>query len=282
MENDHINLEFTDRDLDFLVSIISAYGGESSNIRKAIKYDRDYRKAVVSDKRVFFKITEDEEVLLKISPRLYFETLLRKAQNDLESVVYTIEKSGNVTIPVFDSQEVTMFLNVPDVLEYLAHMLASFTKVQSYVVPVRTRKGIRRRVRYSDLDVDSLIKFAAKAEIPDRFKYFKRIGDLCLFLSGIYGTDMHIEADKGGRNREKARNDPQWARKIRRSLEDYEYEGKTFYKLAREHPTSSLLGLSDVFDKLGQNFLDARKHLILLYENYIYGRQRLLFGPRIG
>lgn len=161
-------------------------------------------------------------------------------------------------------------------------MLASFTKVHSYVVPVRSRKGIRRRVRYSDLDVDSLIKFATKSETPDRFKYFKRNGDLCLFLSGIYGTNTYVQPDKGGRNRYHERNNPQWARKIRRSLEDYEYEGKTFNKLAREHPTSSLLGLSDVFDKLGQNFLDARKHLILLSDNYIYGRRRLLFGARIG
>ena len=174
MENDHIDLELTDRDLDFLVCAISASGRESSGVRKAIKHDRYYRKAVVSDRRVFFKITEDEEVLLKISPRLYFEVLLRKAQDDLESGFYTIEKSGNVKIPVFDSQEVTTFLDIPDVLEYLAHMLASFTKIHSYVVPVRIRKGIRRRVKYSDLDVDSLIKFASKAEIPDQFKYFKR------------------------------------------------------------------------------------------------------------
>ena len=277
MENDHIDLELTDRDLDFLVCAISASGRESSGVRKAIKHDRDYRKAVVSDRRVFFKITEDEEVFLKISPRLYFEVLLRKAQYDLESVFYTIEKSGNVKIPVFDSQEVTTFLDIPDVLEYLAHMLASFTKIHSYVVPVRIRKGIKRRVKYSDLDVDSLIKFAAKAEIPDQFRYFKRIGDLCLFLSGIYGTDMNVQADTGGRNR----NNPQWVRKIERSLEDYEYEGKTFYKLAREHPTSSLLGLSEVFHKLGENFFDARKPLILLSENYIYGRQKLLFGARI-
>ena len=59
MENDHIDLELTDRDLDFLVSAISATGRESSGVRKAIKHDRDYRKAVVSDRRVFFKITED-------------------------------------------------------------------------------------------------------------------------------------------------------------------------------------------------------------------------------
>ena len=96
------------------------------------------------------------------------------------------------------------------------------------------------RIVYLHLDVGS----------SDWFKYFKRIGDLCLFLSGICGTDMYVQADTGGRNR----NNPQWVRKIERSLEDYEYEGKTFYKLAREHPTSSLLGLSEGFHKSGEFF----------------------------
>ena len=159
-----VYLDFTDRDLDFLVSIVTPGASNTFSVREAIRNDPEYRRAIVSDERVFSQVINDSESFLKISPSLYFEVLLRRAQKDLISSAYTIEREGRGNIPVFDTGKVAGFLDTPNVLEYLANMLASFTRIRSFVVPVRVRKGIRRRVRYNDMDVDSLIDFAARAD----------------------------------------------------------------------------------------------------------------------
>ena len=181
---------------------------------------------------------------------MYFEVLLRRAHKDLEASTHTLERSGRQTIPVFDTGDVVGFLRRPGVVEYLAQMLASFTRIQGFVVPVRVRRGIRRRVRFNDMDVDSLVRVCATADEAQRFNYYKRIADVCLFVSGIFrehAAPTPIAATRGGRRR--------------RSLEEYETEGKRFYGLAEAHPTAGTMRLSEVFGLLREHFASARKPL---------------------
>jgi len=281
-----VTLNLTENDLDFLVSVIAPYSPNVSSVHEAIRHDLDYRKAIVSDRRVFAKVSDDAEVLLKISPYLYFEVLLRRAQRDLESTSYTIERTGRENIPVFDSINVARFLDRPYVLEYLAHMLASFTRIQSYVVPVRVRKGIRRKVRYNDMDVDSLIKFASKADELERFSYYKRIGDVCLFVTGLFREHTFSEgsdelARRNSNKQMKGSMSSTWIRRVRRSVEEYETEGKRFYRLAEEHPTASVLELTDVFGILREQFSAARKPLSFISSRYLHSRQNNLFGVSV-
>ena len=77
-------------------------------------------------------------------------------------------------------------MEAPGVPEYLAAMLASFTRVESYVRPVRVRRGVWRKVRYNDMDVDSLLRFCAEADEQQRLRFYKRIADVCLFVTGIF------------------------------------------------------------------------------------------------
>ena len=53
-----------------------------------------------------------------------------------------MEKSGTMKIPIFDTQEVAGLLSREDLLFYLADMLSSFTRVESYVIPVKIRDEI--------------------------------------------------------------------------------------------------------------------------------------------
>ena len=278
-----VTLDFTERDLDFLIAAVVSGSSDTSTVRGAIRHDPAYRKAIVSDERVFSQVANDDESFLKISPLLYFEVLLRRAQRDLESTSYTMERSGKESIPVFDSVKVADFLDSPYVLEYLAHMLASFTRIQSYVVPVRIRKGIRRRIRYNDMDIDSLIQFASKAEESERFSFYKRIGDVCLFVTGLFRDHTYSEAEKTSVMRDpvyrvRQSSSPAWSRRIKRSVEEYEAEGKRFYKLAELHPTASILELSDVFNVLREQFTAARKPLAFLSTHYLHSRKNNLFG----
>ena len=273
-----VYLDFTDGDLDFLVAIVLPGLSNALSVREAIRNDPAYRKAIVSDERVFSQVINDKESFLKISPSLYFEVLLRRAQKDLISSSYTIEREGRGNIPVFDTGKVAGFLDTPNMLEYLANMLASFTRIRSFVVPVRVRKGIRRRVRYNDMDVDSLIDFAARVDDSERFSYYKRIGDVCLFLTGLFRDSTYSQKSHVGSNFQSGTYPrTTFVRKRRRSVEEYESEGKRFYRLAEEHPTASVLELTDVFSVLRDEFSAARKPLAFLSARYLHSRPNKLF-----
>ncbi|MED5428964.1 MAG: hypothetical protein VX383_04835 [Chloroflexota bacterium] len=273
-----VYLDFTDGDLDFLVSIVVSGLSNALSVREAIRNDPAYRKAIVSDERVFSQVINDKESFLKISPSLYFEVLLRRAQKDLISSSYTIEREGRGNIPVFDTGKVAGFLDTPNMLEYLANMLASFTRIRSFVVPVRVRKGIRRRVRYNDMDVDSLIDFAARVDESERFSYYKRIGDVCLFLTGLFRDSTYSQKSHFGSNFQSGTYPrTTFVRKRRRSVEEYESEGRRFYRLAEEHPTASVLELTDVFSVLRDEFSAARKPLAFLSARYLHSRPNKLF-----
>ena len=273
-----VYLDFTDGDLDFLVAIVLPGLSNALSVREAIRNDPAYRKAIVSDERVFSQVINDKESFLKISPSLYFEVLLRRAQKDLISSSYTIEREGRGNIPVFDTGKVAGFLDTPNMLEYLANMLASFTRIRSFVVPVRVRKGIRRRVRYNDMDVDSLIDFAARVDESERFSYYKRIGDVCLFLTGLFRDSTYSQKSHVGSNFQSGTYPrTTFVRKRRRSVEEYESEGRRFYRLAEEHPTASVLELTDVFSVLRDEFSAARKPLAFLSARYLHSRPNKLF-----
>ena len=95
-------------------------------------------------------------------------------------------------------------------------MLASFTRVESYVRPVRVRRGVWRKVRYNDMDVDSLLRFCAEADERQRLRFYKRIADVCLFVTGIFRDYASSAGGVVGAGRG------------RRTLEDYETEGRRF------------------------------------------------------
>ena len=274
-----VYLDFTDRDLEFLVAVVVPRAANASLVREAIRNDPEYRKVIVSDERVFSQVINDNESFLKISPSLYFEVLLRRAQRDLGSSTYTIEREGRGNIPVFDTGKIAGFLDTPNVLEYLANMLASFTRIRSFAVPVRVRKGIRRRVRYNDMDVDSLIDFAARVDESERFSYYKRIGDVCLFLTGFFRASTYSSKRTFNSNfKSGAYSRTNFTRKRRRSLEEYESEGRRFYRLAEEHPTAGVLELTDVFSVLRDQFSAARKPLTFLSSRYLHSRHNNLFS----
>ena len=181
-----VELNFTEADLNFVVGAAAPDVLDKERLSQLIREDQDFRSALIGDKKVFQRVMSDDEMLLKISPALYFEILLRNALKEMEMSTHTVERTGKQSIPVFDTGEVVELLARPKVLEYLAHMLDSFTRIQSYVVPVRVRPGVRRRVRYNDMDIDSLLRFCATADERHRLGFYKRIADVCLFVSGVF------------------------------------------------------------------------------------------------
>ena len=257
----------TDADLDFVVGEAAPDASDRERLKGLVLRDSSFRKAMLSDDRVFARLMDDEEAFVTVSPGLYFEVLLRRAVSDLDSSTYTVERAGRDTVAVFDTDEVVDFLDRPGIVEYLAGMLASFTRIQGFVTSVRVRRGVRRRVRFNDMDIDSLVRLCATVDEPHRFGYYRRIADVCLFISGVFRDYAIPTAARGARHR--------------RSMEDYEAEGRRFYALAGAHPAAGTMRLSEVFGLLQEHFAAARKPLTFISSRYLHARRRRLFGDAV-
>ncbi|RPJ02651.1 MAG: hypothetical protein EHM36_12180, partial [Deltaproteobacteria bacterium] len=149
--------KLSDWDLDFLVETVSPGILDKIRLRQILREDEGFRNSFIEDERVFRRLMDEEEIFVKISPSLFFEILLRKVARDLKGTSYTVERSGKVKIPVFDAKEVAGFLDRKPLLHYLADMLSSFTRVESYTISLQIREGIEEKIRFSDLDIFSLM-----------------------------------------------------------------------------------------------------------------------------
>ena len=263
----------TDSDLAFVVSAAAPDASDVEHLKHLARNDPDFRHAIVADDRVFQQMMRTKDVFLSVTPALYFEVLLRRVQKHFETAKFTVEKSGREAVAVFDTPEVVDFLARPQILEYLAQMLASFVRIESYVTRVRVARGIRRRVRFSDMDVDSLVRLCAAADESQRFRYYKRIADVCLFISGVFPSQGASSQARASGN-----YGPMTTGRARRTLEDYEVEGRRFYRLAERHHAARVLDLSSVFGLLAERFASARKPLNFMVAHYLHSRENQLFG----
>jgi hypothetical protein len=107
-----------------------------------------------------------------------------------------------------------------------------------------------------------------------RFGFYKRIADICLFILGIFPeyAEHEYRYPFSGQVR------PQIRGKVRMSPEDYEKEGRKFYKLAAEHQSAKELDLFQVFWALHENFQKAKKPLNFIAEHYLQYKRHKLFG----
>ena len=271
---DRENFPLTDADLDFLVAAVTPEVRDKPRLKELIVRDQAFRDGFIGDERAFQRIMADEDAFLRVSPNLYFEILLRRARNELETTTHTIEKAGTQKIAVFDTKEVVGLLSRRSVVIYLAEMLSSFTKIESYSISYRVRKGIWRKFRFNDLDIDNLIRLSQSVDEEHRLAFFKRIGDISLFFLGIFPeyVQFNYRYPSSGELR------PQIAGRVRRSVADLVKVGKKFYKLAAEHPGATTFGLSKVFRLFYGNFHTAQKPLNFIAEHYLHYARHNLFG----
>ena len=264
----------TQRDLEFLVKTASPDVRDKFRLQQILRKDVDFRNKYVSDENVFRCVIEDEEALLKISPTLYFEILLRKAGHDLSAARYTLEKTHTMSIPVFDTDDLAALLSHDSLLIYMADMLASFTRIESYAVTFRARKGFWRKIRFNDLDIRSLMSFCDIVDEFYRFGLYKRIADICLFMLGLFPdfVTRHYRYPLSGQPRPASGANP------RINPEEYETQGRRFYRLAAEHITARELRMEDVLLTLHKNFQKAKKPLNFIAEHYLQYKRQMIFN----
>jgi hypothetical protein len=268
----HDILRLTETDLDFLIRVVSPEVSDKSGLKRIIREDEDIRNRFFTEEKVFRRVLDDEEILLKITPRLFFEILLRKALDDLQKIGFTLEKSSTLRVPVFDTQDVADLFRKENILDYLAVMLSSFTRIESYSISFRIKKGFWKTIRFNDMDIQSLISFCEVVEEEHRLGLYKRIADICLFMLGLFPdyTEREFRYPFSGQRR------PPVAGQPRISPEEYEEKGRQFYKLAARHQAAR--DLADVFQTLCDGFRKAIKPLSFMAEHYLHGTRRQLFG----
>lgn len=262
----------TDKDLDFIVETVAPDVSDKIRLKQILKEDDDFRAEFLSDERIFRRVMDEKEIFLKISPALFFEILLRKTLKDLKGKGYTWEKANNMKIPIFDSTEVVGFLEKEEHIAYLSDMLSSFTRIENYTIYLKIRKGIWRKVRFNDMDIQSLMAFCEMVDEEYRLGIYKRIADICLFILGVF-PDW---AERNYRYPVSKEVRPSIFGQPRISPEEYEKEGKRFYRLAATHKYVRDTAWEEIFWDLYENFQRAKKPLNFIADNYLrYTRQNI-------
>ncbi len=258
-------LRLSNNDLMFVLETLSP---ELKSRMDTIKDDEEIILGMLEDSRLFSRIMNDDEIMLKISPKLFFTVLMIKARIDLNREVYTIERDRHHKIPVFDIEKVRELINDDDILNYLIDMLVSFTRTESQTIyyVVKGRRGLRK-IKFSDIDVFDMIRLADMIEEEMRFPVYKRIGDICLWLLGIFPEYVmprsfipsNLSIRVGFR--------------YKLTFEEYEEIGRTFYKLASNAYDAKIFGLDKPLSILSEEFTIAEKPLNLISERYLVFRK---------
>ncbi|MGH7919992.1 MAG: hypothetical protein ACREQM_08620 [Candidatus Dormibacteraceae bacterium] len=131
------------------------------------------------------------EALVVASPFLCFAVLLERLRQDLAGTSFLSERAGlRQRVPVFDVAGPRDWLDVRRRRVFLADLLASYTRVAVETVWFRTGRGWRRR-RFSDLSPLNLAELVELVPPDQRPGVLRRLGDLCLFLSGVFGDHVN-------------------------------------------------------------------------------------------
>ncbi|MHB1132534.1 MAG: hypothetical protein ACYC4L_09130 [Chloroflexota bacterium] len=261
-------------DLRFVVQTVATQRTDHDDLVDLLRDKPDILDRMLDDEQLFRRLVYDEEALIRVSPWLLFTVLLRRAARDLSGERFTVERLGSgERLPVFDAPRVADLLRDPEIIDYLAETLTSFVRTDTATVYYRSGRRYRRRT-FSDLDIDDMISLSGTVAPESRFPYYRRVGDICLFITGIFPE--HVPA---GYVPSVVTPAAGWsARRRRRGLEEYEVEARRFYHLAANTPIASELGLAEVLSKLADNFPLARKPLNYITDRYVRMHKSRLFG----
>jgi hypothetical protein len=258
---------FTDEDLRFVAETTGAGRAAAEEAPARLRERHDLLDVMLEDDRLVDRLLGDEQALVRVSPRLVFTVLLRRVVRDLHQKPYTVERSADETVAVFDATQVRRFIAEPEIWNYLVSMLTSFIRNESVTVLVRRREHyVRRRFNTSSLeDMIDLSGLAGEDAVP---WIFRRIGDIALFQSGVFPLSLRPSAARGAR-----------ARAIPPTLATYEEHGRRFYRLAASRAAdlpspiggtgTSGGGQGRVLEALAEEFPAARKSLELLSDRYL-------------
>jgi hypothetical protein len=232
------------------------------------------------------------EVLVFASPFLAFGVAVHRAVADLAAMDYLPERSGlRQRVPVFDTPELRDFLGSAERRLFLAELLASFTRVASGRDRVPSRwggsgagsapgpgagsGGRSRTRRFSELDPVKLAGLIEVAPEESRPGIYRRLGDVSLFLAGVFPdySAMHafgpVDVSRLLRSARVPAGDRDGLAAAP-ALDLLEYLGARWYRAALATAPVRTARL-DVVGEVAERFRQARRVLNHLADRYLVG-----------
>jgi hypothetical protein len=226
---------------------------------------------------------EPEAALVRASPFLVFDVLLLRVARELEGTSFVSERVGGQRLPVFDVRGPADFIEARQRRLFLVDLLASYTRAASGSIWFRTGRRWRRR-RYSDLDPMHLAGLAEVVAEVQRPAVHRRLGDLCLFLAGVFPDYVAAHpleprqlariARLLGRGQAEPPAPSELVLAGGSGLWELEWVGRRAYRLAATAGGVVGDGLEEVASRFGQ----ARRLLDMVARRHLFAARSSWFG----
>ena len=254
----------------------------ATEVDDAARRDPGRIEAMIDSPAVFRRLfgTPGRDPLLQGSPFLLFAVLVHRAVRDLGQASFVEEWVGpRQRVPVFDVGGLRDFGADPMHRFFLAELLASYTHVASGSVLVQTRRGWRRR-HFSELDPLRLIELAELLPVAERASVYRRLGDLSLFLTGVFpdyaAERLVVERERRRLERALATADRS-ATERRDGIWLLESLGRRAYRIAQQ-AADRRTAMAGVLAEVSQNFAVARRVLNFMTDRYLFPLRRQWFA----
>jgi len=254
----------------------------ATELDDAARRDPGRIEAMIDSPAVFRRLfgTPGRDPLLQGSPFLLFAVLVHRAVRDLGQASFVEEWVGpRQRVPVFDVGGLRDFGADPMHRFFLAELLASYTHVASGSVLVQTRRGWRRR-HFSELDPLRLIELAELLPVAERASVYRRLGDLSLFLTGVfpdYAAERLVVARERRRLERALATADRSATERRDGIWLLESLGRRAYRIAQQ-AADRRTAMAGVLAEVSQNFAVARRVLNFMTDRYLFPLRRQWFA----
>lgn len=217
------------------------------------------------------------------SPFLTFAVAVHHSAAELASMGHVAERTGpRQRLPLFDVPDLRDFLGSPARCLFLAELLASFTRVASG--RYRVRGGGRPRTRrFSELDPVRLAGLLDGVPDAERPGVYRRLGDVCLFLAGVFPdyATLYAFAPVGVSRLLRAAQVPAEERErltVAPAIELLEYVGARWYRAAWRLAPLRTPRL-DVVGEVAGRFRQARRVLNHIADHYLFATGNPWLAP---
>jgi hypothetical protein len=258
--------QLSDADLGLLTT--------AADVRDDVRHDPARLEALIDSPATFRQLfgVPGRDPLLQGTPFLIFAVLIHRVVRDLGQASFVEEWVGpRQRVPVFDTAGLKDFGADPLRRYFLVQLLASYTNVASGSLLVKTTRGWRRR-RFSELDPMRLIELAELLPEPERPAVYRRLGDLSLFLTGIF-PDYAAERLIAERERRRLERALRPADREQAQGHDgiwlLEQLGRRAYRIAQQGADRSA-PMAGVLGQVSEDFAAARRLLNFLTDRYLF------------
>lgn len=271
----------TEHDLEVLASLGDSPVGPDE-LRGRLTREPETIEDMLADPRLYELIYETPEtgMIAGLTPLLAFAVLVHKTMRDLGSASYVPEWVGaGERLPVFDVDSLREFIDDITRRYLISEFLSSFTRVASGSIWVRTERGYRRR-RYSELDPVGLAEMVESLPVGQRASGYRRLGDVILFLTGVFPdhTARHpMSAMRQARLARFAGVDADGVIGVE-YLEFLEKVGSVWYDRAANEPFLESAVHRSLHD-MSANFTLARRFLNYLADRHLHRLETGLMNP---